>query len=540
MNRERHARVRDLFLAARDLPEAEREAYLQKHCGSDLPLRRDVELYLVGEGRDSTFLEPSATPPSPAALADRPTLIGSRSEPGDDARPTLPDHDLIKRIGGGAYGDVYLARNRHDEHYCAIKVVRRSSEGELEGIRRFKASVAEHPNLVPIEHVGKAADVVYIAMPLAENAFSDGPIGEPSDYVPMTLPRRIRRTGRIPAEEAAAIGHAIASGLYHMHTNGTIHGDVKPDNIFRIGPRWCLGDYGLVSDTDSRRPRGHTPGFMAPEGAGTPEADAFALGVTLLAMLGADIDLGPVALTDALRRGATSDVEFAVIDLAAGLIDADVSRRTTIHQAMETLGSMIHLPRGQAARGVRASGLVAAILCASIGVIAAPTIMLSWLQPPSGVLTGLAGVAFGFAGALRAGTRSHRRPHRVRQVLLASIGTVVCWSAYASVWSLCTLRPDPAWNNDEVYQIGFHMQPWTFREEAWELIEGQGWDPPEVAMQIRGWGGPTEIATVWKPWTIAAAGTLLILTYAAGTGCWVILIVSGFILLMPGRSLVPE
>jgi serine/threonine protein kinase len=141
-----------------------------------------------------------AAPPGPG-VEIRVRLIGERTS------PCIPDHELIRRIGRGSYGEVWLARNIMDE-YRAVKVVYRESfdsdrpyEREFNGIRQFEPISRSHPSQVHILHVGKGDRYFYYVMELADDANTDGdgPDAKPhassssihvGSYAPRTLKER--------------------------------------------------------------------------------------------------------------------------------------------------------------------------------------------------------------------------------------------------------------------------------------------------------------------------------------------------------------
>jgi serine/threonine protein kinase len=104
------------------------------------------------------------------------------------------------------------------------------------------------------------------------------------------LSHRIARAGTIPPGEVAAIGVQVADGLTALHGAGRIHGDVKPENILRVGDRWALGDFGVTGLLEGSYAvtTGATIDYRPPELATAAEgtrlhrsADVWALGVTL-------------------------------------------------------------------------------------------------------------------------------------------------------------------------------------------------------------------------------------------------------------------
>lgn len=199
----------------------------------------------------------------------------------------IPNHELIRRLGAGGFGEVWLARHTLTEHYRACKLIPLEKAIELEGLRRLKQQVSSHANLFPIEDVGAVEGWLYCLMPLADAASTDMTVLDPSGYTPLTLRTYLERHGRRPTKEVAQIGLELAAAISHLHNHGVTHGDIKPMNIMRANGRWMLADYGLARDLASPSGGGHTPGYCppAPDRPGTSGADQFALGVVLMELL---------------------------------------------------------------------------------------------------------------------------------------------------------------------------------------------------------------------------------------------------------------
>ncbi|MEI6395130.1 MAG: serine/threonine-protein kinase [Verrucomicrobiota bacterium] len=200
--------------------------------------------------------------------------------------PRVPDHELIRRIGRGAYGEVWLARSTTGA-FRAVKIVHRQSfdhdrpfEREFEGILKFEPISRRHESQVDILHVGRGDDCFYYVMELADDQASGGQIN-PDQNTPRTLKSDLLFHGRLPFEECVRIGLALATALENLHGNGLAHRDVKPSNIIFVNGVPKLADIGLVAAVEATRSYVGTEGFAAPEGPGSAQADLYSLGKVL-------------------------------------------------------------------------------------------------------------------------------------------------------------------------------------------------------------------------------------------------------------------
>jgi WD40 repeat protein/serine/threonine protein kinase len=204
------------------------------------------------------------------------------------APPTIPDYELIRLVGSGSYGDVWLARGITGL-YRAIKIVWRERfedalpyEREFKGLREFAAVSLTEARQLALLHVGRndEAGFFYYIMELADDAANRGEVS-PETYAPHTLKIIRDQRGRITAPEAVVLGTDLARALAGLHARGLVHRDVKPANVIFVGGVPKLADIGLVAVATSAHTFVGTEGFVPPEGPGTPAADVYSLGKLL-------------------------------------------------------------------------------------------------------------------------------------------------------------------------------------------------------------------------------------------------------------------
>jgi dipeptidyl aminopeptidase/acylaminoacyl peptidase len=228
------------------------------------------------------------------SAADRP-----RAGTGDAlaAGARVGPYEIESRLGAGAMGEVYRARDRRLGRDVALKVIPAGEGGDREALRRFEiearaASTLNHPNLVTVFDVGTGDAVAYIAMELVDG-----------DTLALTMSR-----GAMAPRKAVAIAAQIAEGLAAAHEHGLVHRDLKPQNVMlaRDG-RVKILDFGLAKVVRLRAPGPADPtesilppptipgtvmgtvGYMSPEQAAGVDADfrsdQFSLGAILYEMI---------------------------------------------------------------------------------------------------------------------------------------------------------------------------------------------------------------------------------------------------------------
>src|SRR5213083_922054 len=199
--------------------------------------------------------------------------------------PIIPDHELLRVIGRGAYGEIWLARTVTGA-LRAVKVVYRSTFEteraflrEFEGMSAFEPISRAHAGFINILHVGRTAEYLYYSMELADDHLAGRRINVET-YEPRTLKTDLARHKRLSADESIRVGLSLTEALEALHTRGLSHRDIKPSNIIFIEGVPKLADIGLVATTGQQSFVG-TEGYVPPEGPGTPRADIYSLGKLL-------------------------------------------------------------------------------------------------------------------------------------------------------------------------------------------------------------------------------------------------------------------
>ena len=199
--------------------------------------------------------------------------------------PIIPDHELLRVIGRGAYGEIWLARTVTGA-FRAVKVVyRRTFESEraflreFEGMSAFEPISRAHAGFMNILHVGRTAHYLYYSMELADDHLAGRKI-DIASYQPRTLKSDLARHKHLSADESIRLGLSLTEALGALHARGLTHRDIKPSNIIFVDGVPKLADIGLVAATGQQSFVG-TEGYVPPEGPGTPCADIYSLGKVL-------------------------------------------------------------------------------------------------------------------------------------------------------------------------------------------------------------------------------------------------------------------
>jgi serine/threonine-protein kinase len=367
------SRVEAIFGEAADLPQADRAEFLERACGADIELRREVEELLgfdrpVPAAHDaSTVLEADA-PRAALPVATPPRLVGR--------------FEVERILGEGGMGVVYLAEDATLARRVALKLVRAGSaaSGRARLLREAQAMARiTHPNVVSVFEAGAEDANVWIAM-----EYVDG----------LTLAEWLRAPRS--SNEILAMLVQAGRGLAAAHRAGLLHRDFKPQNVL-VGTdgRARVLDFGLArqageADRDVLPARGPTaldlaltrdgtmmgtPGYMSPEhfeGPICPASDQWSFAAALYRAVYrqrpfADDDFETVrraVLAGELRPPPASDVAPEVeATILRGLSRHPEDRFASLDEMLDVLEEVMGRdPEQDKSRFVRQRRVASAIL----------------------------------------------------------------------------------------------------------------------------------------------------------------------------------
>ncbi|MCE5302842.1 MAG: serine/threonine protein kinase [Planctomycetaceae bacterium] len=204
--------------------------------------------------------------------------------------PSIPGFDLIRPIGRGGFGEVWLAVNQTTRQLRAIKLIptvptkaSNPAGREIMSIVHMEANLRrQHANLIMVHHVGQCEGYVFLVMDLADNVNGD-PGSISPNYRPATL-QNFLDASRPSPEQCWEWTRELISGLAVLHGAGMVHRDVKPANCLFVGGELKLADFGLVTNADRHLSQVGTAIYMPPDGCMDMRADIYAAGLTIYEM----------------------------------------------------------------------------------------------------------------------------------------------------------------------------------------------------------------------------------------------------------------
>jgi serine/threonine-protein kinase PknK len=283
------------------------------------------------------------------------------------ATPQVSGFVVFERLASGGFGDVYRAHQESTHRDVALKVLRpdadeaedRHARRQFAHEKRLMGELGAHPHIVAVHAAGETTDGrPYIALDIFDGSYAD----------------HVAAHGPLPPAEAIAVARAVAAALARAHHHGTLHRDVKPDNVLRQAPqhlgddlRIALGDFGIARDIrrteHSRTLEAMSFEHSAPEVLrGRPPtyaSDLYSLGSTLYQLLTGsppfprdehEVELAYIqrALTDPITPIDRPDVPAPFLDLVADLlaraVDDRIASASEVVERLDRVSAATPLP----------------------------------------------------------------------------------------------------------------------------------------------------------------------------------------------------
>jgi len=236
MSPERWQQIYELFEAALERPAEERAAFLAHACAGDEATRQRVEAMLAADARHDLLID------RPAYQAFD-TMASSDSRPDDSpsySGQMIGVYRLIKELGHGGMGTVYLADDTRLGRRAALKLLPAHLVNNPERVRRFQreartASALNHPNIITIFDFGEENGRHYIVSEFVEGRTLRDCVSDPALTLNQVLDLVIQ----------------VAGALAAAHAAGIVHRDIKPDNIMLRPDGYVkVLDFGLAKLTE--------------------------------------------------------------------------------------------------------------------------------------------------------------------------------------------------------------------------------------------------------------------------------------------------
>jgi serine/threonine protein kinase len=347
MTPEQWQKVEGVLQEALDRPPQERASFLDAACADNGQLLQEATSLVDAYERARDFIE------QPAMAQDAEIILGG--DIADKIGLDIGPYKIIKRLGGGGMGEVYLAQDTRLDRPVALKIMPAYFASDDNRLRRFQreakaVSALNHPNILTIHEVGEAAGIRYIA----------------TEFIDGSTVRELIAKQELSLGDILHVAEQICSALAAAHVAGVVHRDIKPENIMRRADGLVkILDFGIAKllepdYQDATEPgRAHTEAglllgtvnYMSPEQARglqvDERTDIWSLGVVVYEMLARRLPFTGATSMDAivaiLHRDPTPLSEVAgdkynVSDLLEETIHSCLHKEVT-----DRVGSANHL-----------------------------------------------------------------------------------------------------------------------------------------------------------------------------------------------------
>lgn len=315
MESEKLKRIEEIYHAALELSSVERAEFVRKSCGKDESIRREVESLLSFEDSSDNFLDslPESLVAEMFVANDNQTSLISTE---------ISHYKIIKLLGKGGMGEVYLAKDTKLDRQVAVKFLKEELSRDTNKLKRFireakAASALNHPNILTVYQIGEEDGKNYLVTEFIEGK---------------TLREYLLEEKSLPFDKILEISVQISEALATAHKAGIIHRDIKPENImiredgyvkildFGLAKLVALriADFGLENENNPPNSELTNPGmimgtvsYMSPEQTRGKETDIrtdlWSVGVLLYEMLTRNLPFTGETMSDSIASILTKE-----------------------------------------------------------------------------------------------------------------------------------------------------------------------------------------------------------------------------------------
>jgi len=227
MSDESWEKAKQIFGDALKMAPADRGRFLDEVCAGDEETRREVESLFASYDEAESFMEKTAVGEVAEVIAAQNRFVGGKC---------FGHYEIIKQIGAGGMGEVYLARDKKLDRQVAVKILNEKFSRHESNLQRFiqeakAASALNHPNILVIHEIGESDDANYIV----------------SEFVEGKTLRETAKQSSLKLSEVLDISIQIAGALAAAHAAHIVHRDIKPENIMIRSDDYAkILDFGLA------------------------------------------------------------------------------------------------------------------------------------------------------------------------------------------------------------------------------------------------------------------------------------------------------
>jgi serine/threonine protein kinase len=221
MQPERWRQISGIFKSALALEPEQRDAYVADQCGADESLRREVELLIESyhNADQNNFIQSPAVEEVASLLVSEDSDV-ELTRDGLEAGQQLSHYRILKKLGAGGMGEVYLAQDTRLDRTVALKILPPDVASDKRRMQRFKqeaklASSLNQPNILTIFEFGDTESLHFIA----------------SEYVDGATLRDHLSGGQLKLPDMIDIAAQVVAALDAAHDARIVHRDIKPENI---------------------------------------------------------------------------------------------------------------------------------------------------------------------------------------------------------------------------------------------------------------------------------------------------------------------